>query len=151
MGGLNNIQWQFRCVKYNNVHLVYGMSKIRTLGDDINSAEALDTVDLSYVNTTKLRFERQGNNVIFRTVSEFFANPAASQFPGCCKPVPSIINLSPPVAKAPFCEAYNPQHPTVILQDYFAGAVHRHLTITTADCTLDDNFLGLQPINVVCH
>ena len=127
------------------------MSKIRTLGDDINSAEALDTVDLSYVNTTKLRFERQGNNVIFRTVSEFFANPAASQFPGCCKPVPSIINLSPPVAKAPFCEAYNPQHPTVILQDYFAGAVHRHLTITTADCTLDDNFLGLQPINVVCH
>ena len=112
---------------------------------------ALDTVDLSYVNTTKLRFERQGNNLIFRTVSEFFANPAARQFPGCHKPVPSIINLSRPVAKAPFCEAYSPQHPTVILQNYFAGAIHRHLTITTADCTLDDNFLGLQPINVVCH
>ena len=111
----------------------------------------LDRVDLSYINTKKLRFERQADSLIIRVVSKFFANSAADQFPGCHDAVPSFINLSPPVSTALFCESYSPRHPTVILQNYFAGTGHRHLTIVTADCSLNEAFLTQQPISVVCH
>jgi hypothetical protein len=39
----------------------------------------------------------------------------------------------------------------VILKNYFAGTAHRHLTIVTADCSLNEAFLTQQPISVVCY
>ena len=124
-----------------------GTKVIATEADD----DFMDTIDLSYINTKKLRFERQADSLIIRVVSKFFANSAADQFPGCHDAVPSVINLHPPVASALFCESYSPRHPTVILQNYFAANVYRHLTIVTADCSLHDGFLIQQPISVVCH
>ena len=124
-----------------------GTKVIVTEADD----DFLDTIDLSYINTKKLRFERQADSLIIRVVSKFFANSEADQFPGCHDAVPSVISLYPPVASAPFCESYSPRHPTVILQNYFAANVYRHLTIVTADCSLQDGFLIQQPISVVCH
>ena len=118
----------------------------------VNEADdqALDIIDLSYVNTNKLRFEIQDNSLIFRVVSTFFANSQASLFPGCQTTVPNAIILQPSNTNVTFCETYSPQHPTVIIKDYFAGTAHRHLTITTADCSLTDTYLREQPINVVC-
>ena len=110
----------------------------------------LDTVDLSYINSETLRFEREANNFIVRVVSEFFQNNQSDQFPGCHDALPRVITLSPPVANASFCETYSPIHPTVILQNYFAGPAHRHLIIVTADCSLNHSFLGQQPIRVRC-
>ena len=110
-----------------------------------------DTVDLSYINTKKLRFEREATNLIVRVVSKFFMNNQTDQFPGCHDAVPSVINLYPPVASASFCESYSPLHPTVILRNYFSGTAHRHLTIVTADCSLNYTFLGQQPVQVRCN
>ena len=109
-----------------------------------------DTVDLSYINSETLRFEREANNLIVRVVSEFFQNNQSDQFPGCHDALPRVITLSPPVANASFCETYSPIHPTVILQNYLAGPAHRHLIIVTADCSLNHSFLGQQPIRVRC-
>ena len=119
----------------------------------INKADdgLLDIVKLSFVYTRKLRFEQQGSNLIVRVVSNFFANQQAHMFPGCHDAVPRVINLSPPVANTSFCESYSPQYPTVILQNYFAGTAHRHLTILTADCSLNERLLGRQPIHVRCR
>ena len=119
----------------------------------INEADdgLLDIVKLSFIYTRKLRFEQQGGNLIVRVVSNFFANQQAHMFPGCHDAVPRVINLSPPAANASFCESYSLRHPTVILQNYFAGTAHRHLTIVTADCSLNDRFLGRQPIHVRCR
>ena len=119
----------------------------------INKADdrLLDTVKLPFVYARKLRFERQADSLIVRVVSGFFANPQAHQFPGCNDAVPSVINLSPPVANVSFCESYSPRHPTVILQNYFAGTAHQHLTLVTAACSLNHSFLGQQPIRVRCN
>ena len=119
----------------------------------INKADdrLLDTVKLSSVYTRKLRFERQANSLIVRVVSNFFANSQAHRFPGCNDAVPSVLNLSPPVANVSFCESYSPRHPTVILQNYFAGTAHQHLTLVTAACSLNHSFLDQQPILVRCN
>ena len=112
----------------------------------------LDTVDLSYINSTTLRFERdpEAGSLIVRIVSEFFQNNQSDQFPACHDALPQVITLTPPVVNASFCETYSPRHPTVILQNYFAGPAHRHLIIVTADCSLNHPFLGQQPILVRC-
>jgi hypothetical protein len=54
--------------------------------------------------TRKLGFERQASSLIVRVVSIFFANLHAHRFPGCHDSVPRVINMSPPVANASFCE-----------------------------------------------
>ena len=119
----------------------------------INKADdtLLDTVKLPFVYARKLRFERQADSLIVRVVSIFFANPQAHRFPGCNDAVPSVLNLSPPVANVSYCESYSPRHPTVILQNYFAGTAHQHLTLVTAACSLNHSFLGQQPIRVRCN
>ena len=111
----------------------------------------LDTVDLSYINTKKLRFEREATNLIIRIVSKFFMNNQTDQFLGGHDAVPSVLNLSPPVTNASFCESYSPLHPTVLLQNYFAGTAHRHLIMVTADCSLNYTFLSQQPVQVTCN
>ena len=119
----------------------------------INKADdrLLDTVKLPFVYARKLRFERQADSLIVRVVSGFFANPQAHRFPGCNDAVPRVLNLSPPVANVSFCESYSPRLPTVILQNYFAGTAHQHLTLVTAACSLNHSFLGQQPIRVRCN
>ena len=119
----------------------------------INKADdsLLDTVKLPFAYARKLRFERQADNLIVRVVSTFYANPQAHRFPGCNNAVPRVLNLSPPVANVSFCESYSPRHPTVILQNYFAGTAHQHLTLVTAACSLNHSFLGQQPIRVRCN
>ena len=119
----------------------------------INKADdsLLDTVKLPFVYARKLRFERHADNLIVRVVTNFYANPQAHLFPGCNDAVPRVLNLSPPVANVSFCESYSPRHPTVILQNYFAGTAHQHLTLVTATCSLNHSFLGQQPIRVRCN
>ena len=111
----------------------------------------MDTVDLSYVPSKKMRFARQADNLIIRFVSPFYANPDAQSFPGCNDAFPSSITLRPPSGNATFCETYNPLTPTVILKDWFGGDDNSHLVITAADCTLNGAFLGMQPVQVICN
>ena len=111
----------------------------------------MDTVDLSYVPSKKMRFHRQADNLIIRIVSPFYASPDAQSIPGCNDAIPSSITLRPPLGNATFCETYNPLTPTVILKDWFGGDENRHLVITAADCTLNGAFLGQQPVKVICN
>ena len=110
----------------------------------------MDTVDLSYVPSKKMRFHRQADNLIIRIVSPFYASPDAQSVPGCNDAIPSSITLRPPSGNTTFCETYNPLTPTVILKDWFGGDENRHLVITAADCTLNGAFLGQQPVQVIC-
>ena len=158
---LNGEEGQDTLIAYDGYDILIGgngsdtYNLLESSGTKVIANEAddglLDTIDLSYINTKKLRFEQEANNLIVRVVSELFKNNQTDQFPECDDPVPRVINLSPPVASASFCESYSPLHPTVILQNYFAGTAHRHLAILTADCILYDTFLGQQPIPAVCH
>ena len=111
----------------------------------------MDTVDLSYVPSKQMRFDRQADNLIIRSVSPFYASPDAKWVPGCNDPIPCSVTLRPPSENATFCETYNPLTPTVILKDWFAGDDNRHLVITAADCILDGAFLGRQPVQVICN
>ena len=120
----------------------------------VNEADdgLLDTVDLSFIESDKLRYERQGDSLIVRIASKFFTNSRGDSFPGCRHlSIPWIINLQLPDESASFCESYSPRHPTLILQNYLAGTAHRHLTLVTADCSLNDRFLSRLPIRVSCN
>ena len=111
----------------------------------------MDSIDLSFVASKKMRFERHADDLIIRLVSSFYANPGAQSFPSCNDTIPRVVVLHPPSRNVTFCETYNPLSPTVILKDWFKGEDHRHLVIAASDCTLDGDFLRGQPVSVICN
>ena len=111
----------------------------------------MDSIDLSFVASKKMRYERHADDLVIRLVSSFYTNPDAQLFPGCNDTIPRLVILHPPSRNVTFCETYNPLSPTVILKDWFIGDDNRHLVITASDCTLDGAFLGQQPVRVFCN
>ena len=87
------------------------------------------------------------------TTSPPTTSPPTTSPPTISPPTTSPPTISPPPSDeeyVPFCEVFDSDSPTLILKDWFYGAVSQHLQIQVLDCVIGMEYLARMPIIINC-